>query len=207
MPNFDKFERKSLRFLEKSNREKAMEYCEATGDIMPSWNDEDAFLDFLLRFWLWLSPSSAFDSGRYGKAAELAIRSKFARRHIFTVKSSNASDLVCAQYGRVEIKTCFGTLCDTKGMDYIFYAPCYDATEFLAPQFFIFSEKEWEDFINGYNGRGQFIVKSTAEENCYRIQSFYIEGRTEKASKPIRRYIDEVTSTLTTLDDVWYGNN
>lgn len=183
---------------------KGNEYCREYDVVLPKWNEEDLIVEFFLGLWEFISEASYNDSGRFGKAAEIAVASHFARRLEWSVKSVKSFDLRSKHFGKVEIKTCLGTLNDTEKADTVFYAPIIDLNYPLADQFYIFTKEEWHDFLNGYNGRGQFVVENP-HTNDKRIQSFYVSEEVRpKASKAIRRYIDEFTSTLPTLATVWY---
>jgi len=130
--------------------------------------------------------------GRKGDSFEIAIRSLLSKRRVHKVKREGAPDLIITRNGQrisIEIKTACGTVNDTYKADYVIYCPDVDITYPAEMQGYVFTQKEWRAFLNGYTGRGKFL-KENRERNTVNIQSFYVsEEIRPKASKPIANYI------------------
>lgn len=138
--------------------------------------------------------SNAKDSGRNGKAFELAIREYLSGRKQKAVKAQGKADAYFSfevngkrKTVTVEIKTACGVIDTADKSQFIIYCPEVDVDTEAEEQGYVFSREEWKAFINGYDGRGKF-VKIDSQRGQAHIQSFYSESR-PKASKPIANYI------------------
>lgn len=138
--------------------------------------------------------SNTTDSGRFGKAYELALREFFSGRTQKAVKSQGKVDATVTftldgkrKAVTVEIKTACGIIDTADKAQYIIYCPEIDTTTDASEQGGVFTRDEWNDFLNGYDGRGK-LIKVDSQRGQAHIQSFYTESR-PKASKPIANYI------------------
>ena len=146
--------------------------------------------------------------GYKGIAFELTVRSILANRLVTSLYTTGSVDLTSALVGRyfglnrsavIEVKTACGAI-PLREVDAVFYCPEVDASADILTQARVFSWAEWTDFINGYDGRGQFL-KVTRNE--YHIQSFYVsETKRPKASKPIANYINRICDSKATLAEI-----
>lgn len=134
------------------------------------------------------------DSGRIGKAFELATREYLSGREQTAVRAQGKVDAYFSfktESGRksvtVEIKTACGCIDTADKSQYIIYCPEVDETTAAEAQGFVFSRDEWKDFVEGYEGRGAFL-KVDSQRGTKHIQSFRSANR-PKASKPIAEYI------------------
>lgn len=135
------------------------------------------------------------DSGRMGKAYEMALREYFSGREQDSVKSAGKVDhtltfkLEGGKRGKytIEIKTACGEIEMAARAQFIVYCPEVDPAVDAEEQGYVFSRDEWNAFLTGYEGRGKFI-REDAKRGHAHIQSFYTESR-PKASKPIAEYI------------------
>lgn len=149
--------------------------------------------------------TNADDSGRAGKAFEIAIRSYIMGREQVKVKAQGKVDIRLTFEGArrtCEIKTACGEIETVASAQMVIYAPVVD-TEFPAEsQAYVFTREQWLDFVNGYTGRGQFLRRDSRGHE--HIQSFYVsETIRPKASKPIANYIWNTCYNLPTVDEVW----
>lgn len=147
--------------------------------------------------------NNANDSGLYGKAFEIAIRSYIMNRTAKSVKAQGKTDIRFTFDGSrhtCEIKTACGEIEQAAKNQYIIYCSNVNVNELAETQGYIFTREEWLDFVNGYVGRGSFIrVDRKGHEH---IQSFYVsETVRPKASKPIARYIAESLSNQPTVEE------
>lgn len=139
------------------------------------------------------------DSGRYGDAYELAIRYYLTGRRWKTVKRQGASDITKTFNGekyRIEIKTACGELNDSYDAPYVIYCADVDPNFPAEEQGYVFTNAEWNAFLNGYTGRGKFI--RTGSNGKDHIQSFRSATR-PKASKPIAEYIESILFDMPTV--------
>ena len=150
--------------------------------------------------------TNAKDSGRLGKAYELAVREYLSGRAQKAVKSQGKNDAYFSfnldgkrKTVTVEIKTACGEIDTADRSQFIIYCPEVQTTEEAETQGFVFTRDEWRAFINGYDGRGQF-VKVDSQRGKKHIQSFYTESR-PKASKPIANYIWETCLDRPTVEE------
>lgn len=146
---------------------------------------------------------SATDSGKAGKAFEIAIRSYIANRRFKTVKAQGKTDIKFSFDGSrhtCEIKTACGEIEQASKNQYVIYCSNVDVNYPAEWQGYVFTRQEWIDFINGYDGRGKFI--RTDANGHDHIQSFYVsETIRPKASKPIANYIERVLFDMPTVED------
>lgn len=144
------------------------------------------------------------DTGRNGKAFEVAIRSYIMNRTASRVKAQGKTDIRFTFDGSrhtCEIKTACGEIEQAIKNQFVIYCPNVDINEPAEAQGYVFTREEWIDFINGYTGRGSF-VRIDAKRGHAHIQSFYVsEEIRPKASKPIARYIAEVLESLPTVEE------
>ena len=133
------------------------------------------------------------DSGRFGKAFELALREDFSGRKQNAVKSQGKTDAIFTfkvndkrKSVTVEIKTACGEIEMADKAQFIVYCPDVSEAYEAKQQGYVFSREEWRGFINGYTGRGSFTRVST--RGHIHIQSFRSATR-PKASQPIADYI------------------
>ena len=138
--------------------------------------------------------SNERDSGRNGKAYELAVREYLSGKAQKKVKAQGKADAYFTfdldgkrKSVTVEIKTACGVIDTAHKSQFIIYCPEVDVDESPEVQGYVFSRQEWVDFVNGYTGRGSF-VKVDSQRGQAHIQSFRSASR-PKASKPIAEYI------------------
>ena len=148
--------------------------------------------------------TNASDSGRNGKAFEIAIRSYIMNRTAKAVKSQGKTDIRFTFDGSrhtCEIKTACGEIEQAAKNQYVIYCMNVNPCEPAEAQGYIFTREEWTNFVNGYNGRGSF-VRVDAKRGHAHIQSFYVsETIRPKASKPIARYILETLANQPTVEE------
>ena len=129
------------------------------------------------------------DSGRNGKAFEIAIRSYIMNRTAARVKAQGKTDIRFSFDGSrhtCEIKTACGDIGTADKSQFIIYCPEVRTDREPETQGYVFSREEWREFVNGYTGRGAFTrVDKVGRKH---IQSFRSAGR-PKASRPIAEYI------------------
>lgn len=133
------------------------------------------------------------DSGKIGKAYEMGMREYFSHRKTLKVKPQGKIDAYVTFWIEgmkkevtVEIKTACGDIGTADKSQFIIYCPDVDVSIEPEKQGYVFSRKEWREFVNGYTGRGAFT--RTDKVGRKHIQSFRSTGR-PKASKPIAEYI------------------
>lgn len=152
----------------------------------------------------YVANGKAEDSGLFGKAFETGIRSYIMRRKVTKVKQQGKTDIRFTYEGKryyCEIKSACGELDGTDKADFIIYCPTVDVLFPAELQGYVFTNAQWQDFITGYTGRGQFI-RHDAKKGHDHIQSFYVsETVRPKASKPIARYIESVLFDMPTVED------
>lgn len=144
------------------------------------------------------------DSGKSGKVYECAIRSYISGRLQCKVKPQGRNDITFTFDGSrfpAEIKTACGEVEMADKAQYIIYCPVVDL-EFPAElQGYVFTRKEWQNFLDGYTGRGKFLREDKARGHLH-IQSFYVsETVRPKASKPIASYIWQVCDEQPTVEE------
>lgn len=143
------------------------------------------------------------DSGIYGKAFEIAIRSYIMNRRVKAVKSQGKTDIRFTFDGSrhtCEIKTACGEIETAVNNQYVIYCANVDPDFPAEQQGYVFTREQWRDFLNGYTGRGQFT--RTDSHGHLHIQSFYVSDTIRpKASKPIAAYIESVLFDLPTVED------
>lgn len=146
--------------------------------------------------------NNANDSGNIGKAFECGVRSYISKRAVLTVKSQGKTDITFTLDGKrytCEIKTACGEVETADRNQYIIYCPYVDIEQLAETQAFVFTRQEWQAFLSGYDGRGQFLRYDSKKGHLH-IQSFYVsETVRPKASKPIARYIWECCHNQPTL--------
>lgn len=133
------------------------------------------------------------DSGKYGKAYEMALREYFSGRKSIRVKPQGKFDAYVTFWigdsrkeVTVEIKTACGDIATAHKSQFIVYCPEVRTDREPEMQGYVFSREEWREFVNGYTGRGAFTrVDKVGRKH---IQSFRSAGR-PKASRPIAEYI------------------
>lgn len=133
------------------------------------------------------------DSGKYGKAYEMALREYFSHRKTLRVKPQGKFDAYVTFWIEgtkkevtVEIKTACGDIGTADKSQFIAYCPDVDVSKEPELQGYVFTRAEWREFVNGYTGRGAFTrVDKVGRKH---IQSFRSAGR-PKASRPIAEYI------------------
>ena len=144
------------------------------------------------------------DSGIYGKAFEIAIRSYIMNRTAKGVKAQGKTDIRFTFDGKrhtCEIKTACGEIEQCAGNQYVIYCPNVDPDFPAELQGYVFTRNEWLSFVNGYTGRGSFVRIDKKRGHAH-IQSFYVsETIRPKASKAIARYIEEVLFDMPTVAD------
>lgn len=152
----------------------------------------------------YINSKSDSDSGVYGKAFELAIRSYIMGRKVKTVKAQGKVDIRFTFDGKrhtCEIKTACGEIEQAASNQYIVYCSNVDPDFPAEQQGYIFTREQWIDFINGYTGRGSFVRVDSKRGHTH-IQSFYVsETIRPKASKAIARYIEDVLFEMPTVED------
>lgn len=152
----------------------------------------------------YINSKSTSDSGVYGKAFELAIRSYIMGRKAKAVKAQGKVDIRFTFDGKrhtCEIKTACGEIEQAVSNQYIVYCSNVDPDFPAEQQGYIFTREQWIDFINGYTGRGSFVRVDSKRGHTH-IQSFYVsETIRPKASKPIARYIESVLFDMPTVED------
>lgn len=88
---------------------------------------------------------------------------------------------------------------------WIIYCPIVDPFKNVEEQAHVFDHDEWLDFCNSYPGRGQFL-RYDKKRGHWHIQSFYgSETVRPKASKAIRKYIDDYLEMVPTLAEFYEG--
>lgn len=148
------------------------------------------------------------NSGAIGSACELALRSYAAKRIMTNVKPCGRFDAFVtfkAENGKrhsvtVEVKTACGRIDHCSDSQYIAYwAEPMDDID-VEDGFVVFTREQWQEFIDGYTGRGKLTVVRNGETH---IQSFrgIMSGARPKASLPIANYIYAVCDSLPTFAD------
>ena len=148
------------------------------------------------------SEKAKLDSGLVGKAFELGVRSYIMHRSVKNVKTANKTDIRFTYNGKrynCEIKSACGELNGTEKAAYVIYCAEVDVNDYVEYQARVFTAEQWREFLEGYNGRGNFL-KYDSKRGKYHIQSFRSEGR-PTASVPMRNYIDEVLFELPDLEE------
>ena len=144
------------------------------------------------------------DSGLEGKAFEIAVRSYIMGRGVKSVKQQGKTDIRFTYNGKrynCEIKCACGELNGTEKAQYVIYCPTVDIDFPAELQGYVLTQEQWQAFLNGYTGRGQFI-KYDSKRGKWHIQSFYVsETVRPTASKPIARYIEEVLFDMPTVEE------
>lgn len=143
------------------------------------------------------------DSGRAGKAFEIAIRSYIMGRTCKTVKGQGKTDIRFTFDGKrhtCEIKTACGEIEQAAGNQFIIYCAEVDINFPAEQQGYVFTREQWVEFLNGYTGRGKFLRQDSRGHT--HIQSFYVsETVRPKASKPIAAYIESVLFEMPTVEE------
>lgn len=153
-----------------------------------------------------LNACNAQDDGAVGKAFEIAIRSYIQKRLAVRVKPQGKTDIRLTLDGKrltCEIKTACGDIATAASNQVVIYCPMVEDGVPAEEQGRVFTREEWMKFVEGYEGRGSFTRAD--KQGRLHIQSFYgSETVRPKASKAIRRYIDEVCEGQPTLEE-WLG--
>lgn len=151
--------------------------------------------------------NAVLDDGLIGKAFEVAVRYFMTNRKDYKVKAQGKTDITSKVFGgkaeAVEIKSSCGRLDDSleKRVKWIVYCPDVDLSIEAEFQAYVFSKEEWIDFLEGYDGRGQFIRKAS---DGMHIQSFYVsDTKRPKASKAIANYIWNACNNQPMLADFY----
>lgn len=144
------------------------------------------------------------DSGLFGKAFEIAIRSYIMQRTAKSVKAQGKTDIRFTFDGSrhtCEIKTACGEIEQAIKNQFVIYCANVDINTLAEAQGYVFTREEWEAFISNYGGRGSFIRVDTKRGHSH-IQSFYVsESIRPKASKAIARYIAESLANQPTVEE------
>lgn len=147
------------------------------------------------------------DSGRAGKAFEIAVRSYIMGRTAKAVKGQGKTDIRFTFDGKrhtCEIKTACGEIEQAASNQYIIYCADVDLSFPAEQQGYVFTREQWLDFLNGYTGRGKFLRQDSRGHT--HIQSFYVsETVRPKASKPIAAYIESVLFEMPTVEEFFEG--
>lgn len=149
------------------------------------------------------SDRATADDGMNGKAFEIATRSYIMRRMAKAVKAQGKTDIRFTNNGKrftCEIKSACGEIETAANNQYVIYAPIVNISQPAERQGYVMTREQWNNFVNGYNGRGKFTrIDSRGHVH---IQSFYgNEFIRPKASKAIARYIWEYMETLPTVEE------
>jgi hypothetical protein len=161
-------------------------------------------LSALYVLWVYMSEYAALHfkgahDGLLGDVWEAAIRYHF-NRQLQTVIKPGAYDIRSKRYGRLEVKQAC-TEIPTGDFDSIIYCPVVDVNRPAEGQAYIFTREEWEEMLEGYDGRGE-LLRWDSNRSKANIQSFYgSETIRPKASKPIRRYLDRCCESQPTLEE------
>lgn len=151
-----------------------------------------------------IANADKYDSGKEGKAFEIAIRAYISGREPERVKAQGKTDIKASANGKrltCEIKSACGEIETAEKSQVIIYASYVNAAEPAEKQGRVFTREQWKEFLNGYDGRGQFI-KHDEKRGHDHIQSFYVsETVRPKASKPIARYIERVLESQPTVEE------
>jgi hypothetical protein len=146
------------------------------------------------------------DSGRVGKAAELAVREYLSGKEQERVKAQGKADAYFTfnldgkrKSVTVEIKTACGVLDGAERSQFIAYCPEVVEGEEVESQFFVFTREEWKAMLNGYEGRGS-LLKVDSQRGQVHFQSFRSESR-PKASRPIADYLWNACYEQPTLEE------
>lgn len=157
-----------------------------------------------MHIYLTMVNTNTNDSGRLGKAFEIGTCTYITRKTRTAVKKQGKTDIRFTKDGKrytCEIKSACGELDGTDKSQYIIYCPNVDINEPAEVQGFVLTREQWQIFINGYTGRGQFIRIDKNRGHAH-IQSFYVSDTIRPgASKPIARYIAEVMATMPTVEE------
>ena len=150
------------------------------------------------------SKASMTDSGAFGKAFEIAVRSYIMGRNVKTVKAQGKTDIRFTFDGKrhtCEIKTACGEVDQCASNQYVIYCANVDIDFPAEQQGYVFTREQWIDFLDGYTGRGKFLRYDEKRGHSH-IQSFYVsETVRPKASKPIARYIESVLFEMPTIEE------
>ena len=111
------------------------------------------------------------------------------------IASASSDAKVCGE--RFEIKSACGELPAGNKWQYVIYTAEVDFAQDPRTTGAVFTREEWDAFINGYAGRGQFLRWDANREKGH-IQSFRSTTR-PKASAPMRRYIDDCCKAVMSL--------
>lgn len=144
------------------------------------------------------------DNSVMGDANECAVRSYIMRRKVLKVKRQGAEDIKFTHDGRrytCEIKSACGEVEACADAQYVIYTPVVDPDFPIEFQSYVFTREQWEQFLNGYTGRGKFL-RYDSKRDHWHIQSFYVsETVRPKASKPIADYIWSFVDELPTVQE------
>lgn len=147
------------------------------------------------------------DSGRAGKAFEIAIRSYIMGRTVKSVKAQGKTDIRFTFDGgrhTCEIKTACGEIEQAASNQYVIYCADVDIDFPAEQQGYVFTREQWLAFLSGYTGRGKFLRQDSRGHT--HIQSFYVsETVRPKASKPIAAYIESVLYDMPTVEEFFEG--
>ena len=157
-----------------------------------------------MNIYLTMFNTNVNDSGRMGKAFEIGTCTYITRRTRTKVKKQGKTDIRFTKGGKrytCEIKSACGELDGTDKSQYVIYCATVNPNEPAETQGYIFTREEWQAFLTGYGGRGQFLKNDTKRGHLH-IQSFYVsETVRPKASKPIARYIAETLAKQPTVEE------
>ena len=149
-------------------------------------------------------------SGIIGEACEMAARSYTSNRTVKAVKPAGKVDAYLTytdSNGKrhtlsIEYKTGCGRIDNIGRPDYVAYWP--EPLDDIAVEdgFVMFTFEQWNEFLNGYTGRGKLTnVRKDGETH---IQSFrgLLSGARPSASLPIANYIYDTCATRPTLGEL-----
>lgn len=163
-------------------------------------------MEFTYTFWKQFARSSK-SNGVIGEACEMSARSYTSGRLVKAVKPAGKADSYFTFTDRngkrkqfvIEYKTACGRIDNIGNADFVAYWP--EPVEDIEVQdgFVMFTLEEWNDFIEGYAGRGKLAY--TRDDGETHIQSFrgIMTGARPKASLPIANYIYDVCEGQPTL--------
>lgn len=152
------------------------------------------------------SANAIADDGLIGKAFDCACHSYMAGRKTLRVQPQGKCDIRSKAFdgnaSNCEFKSACGKIDDTfkKSCKYVIYCPDVDLSIEAEFQAYVFTQSEWLDMLNGYNG-GQTTHKR--DGHTY-IQSFYVsKDKRPKASKKLADYIWECCNNQPLLADFY----
>lgn len=163
-------------------------------------------MEYTFTFWKQFARSTT-SHGINGEACEMAARSYTSGRMVKAVKPAGKPDATFTYTSKdgkrkqlvIEYKTACGRIDNIGNADFVAYWP--EPVEDIEVQdgFVMFTLDEWNDFIEGYPGRGKLAY--TRADGETHIQSFrgIMTGARPKASLPLANYIYEVCDGQPTL--------